>query len=363
MAMTSFDLLAENRSINITDQGTAEVREEYLAVLDIAETNPAFIVNDPLVPRQNSQHPLWPGLFLQSIEANSSADSRKVWTVSLIYSSTSGVLDPNTQERQFDPERFDGDGSNIRVRWSFGTERRVIERARMFIGTHKYEAEEGVPEPEFNTYHNGSDDNGYMPMNSAGHLFSPTLTYDARYPIATIDRNELQVTDAIFNYQEAINSDSFVIDGVTIQPYVCRMLDIQISERKRDRGTNFRTVTYRLGFKKKEKVKIYGPLRTQASPNPAYFRTYECSGWDAVAVDAGLYERKEVDGTTSVVRARDEKGNPSTKPEYLDGNGLFLNMQDVTLQDDPTAEEISEWIRYRRYMYLNPLPFSPFNFY
>lgn len=360
MPIESFNLQVPDRKISVSEDGSIEVAEKYIAVLDTAETNPNFIINDALVPRQGSEHPEWQFLRLSEIDANSHSDSRKVWVFELKYSTNAEPLEANSQERTFDPDRFDNE-AKIRVRWSFGTEKRVIERARMFMGTHKYEEE--TDDPPFNTYDRGTDNQGYMPMNSAGQLFSPAMTYDHRYPIATVDRNELVVPTALFNYVLAINSDAFVIDSLPVAKYVCRMLDISVSERKRDRNVSFRTVTYKLGFKPLETVKIQGPLRTQAAPEPSYFNSYQCSGWDAVAVDAGLYERDYKNNKLAWDRNRDEKGNPSTKPQYLDGKGKFLNMSDVTLVNNPTAEQIAEWIRYRRYMYLTPLPFAPFNFY
>ena len=348
MAITDFNQQLEDRRIALSEEGEIVVREKWIAQLDAPETNPATIFNDPKVPLQFSPHPKSPLLTLAEIRAEGSNKSRTVWYFRLVWKTSSGRLnDPNAT--QFSPDKYDANNPGLqRVRWSFGTEKRVLDRGRLHLGAANYYGA--------SIY----DNNGgqlHVPQNSAGQAFSPTLQYDYRFPIALVERNELKAPQALFDYIQGINQDAFQIDGLVADPYTARMLDIGVSDWKRFEQYDYRTITYKIGFKPLDIVRIKGPADA-ANPAQTYFNTHTCSAWDAVAVDQGLYERNRVD----IRFKRDENGNPSKDPDYLDGNGKFLDLEDI-IGTDPTSQEIAEWVRYRRYMYLTPLPFSALGFY
>jgi len=348
MAITEINQQLDDRRISLSEEGEIVIREKHIALLDTAETNPSVIINDPKVPLQFSQHPQNPLLTLAEIRAEGSNKARTVWYFRLVWKTSSSRLnDPNAT--QFSPEKYDADNPGLqRVRWSFGTEKRILDRGRLHLGASNYRG---------TSVYDDNDGQLHVPQNSAGQAFSPTLQYDYRFPIALIDRNELQAPSALFDYIQGINRDSFKIDGLTAEPYTARMLDIGVSDWKRYQQYDYRTITYKIGFKPLDVVRIKGPTDA-AGPNQTYFNSHKCSAWDAVAVDQGLYERNRVD----IRFKRDENGNPSKDPDYLDGDGAFLDLETL-IGTDPTSEEIAEWIRYRRYMYLKPLSFSALGFY
>lgn len=88
------------------------------------------------------------------------------------------------------------------------------------------------------------DRNGDFIVNSAGDPFDPPLMMDDSRRVVTVQKNLAVVPTWILDYQDAVNSDSFTIDGVTIAAGVAKMQSVTVGERQRRNGTTFRTVSF-----------------------------------------------------------------------------------------------------------------------
>lgn len=359
MPMESFNLAIDGRNITGNDDGTITVSESRIAILDTAETNPRVILEDPLVPERFSAHPLWDFVRLNSIDATGHDQGRKVWTFQLEYGSE--VPDELSDENSsFSPERYKSE-SQQQVSWSFGVERVPAITGRCFI--------EDVDSPFYGTF----DDNyghGYWVANSAGDGFNPSPQINQKFPVAHVVRNQLVVPPEVLDYPETTNIDPFVLDGLPIGEEIAYMRDIKVSPVKHDRNRFFRTVTYDIAFKPLTTIKIRRANR-HGGDQPVE-ATFAVSGWSRAFVDEG-FRYLEVDARTKEIVYKtmyDKEGNTPKTPTFLDGYGQPLDWTKVfpdlvnpgAAPDLPNLEQRMQGLVYMRYLFLEPKPFSVFNF-
>jgi hypothetical protein len=88
------------------------------------------------------------------------------------------------------------------------------------------------------------DRNGNFIVNSAGDPFDPPNMMDDSRRVVTVQKNLTAVPAWILDYQDAVNSDSFTVDGVTIGIGLAKMQVVTVGERQRRNGTTFRTVSF-----------------------------------------------------------------------------------------------------------------------
>lgn len=88
------------------------------------------------------------------------------------------------------------------------------------------------------------DRDGNAIVNSAGDLFDPPALMDDSRRVVTVSKNVAAVPAWILDYQDAVNSDAFTIDGVSIAAGKAKMQSVTVSAKQRRNATVFRTVTF-----------------------------------------------------------------------------------------------------------------------
>ena len=140
---------------------------------------------------------------------------------------------------------------------------------------------------------------GKLIVNSAGDPFDPPAMMDDSRRVVTVEKNLAVVPTWILDYQDAVNNDSFTVDGVTIGIGKAKMQNVTVSPRQRRNGTIFRTVTFTIHLQR--------------------------DGWLLDILDAGF--REKVSGGRRNIKNNGD-GEAPTAPVPLDGNGQPI--------DDPT---------------------------
>jgi hypothetical protein len=137
---------------------------------------------------------------------------------------------------------------------------------------------------------------GQAIVNSAGDPFDPPIMIDDSRPYVTVSKNLATVPTWVMTYQDAVNSASFVVDGITVGTGLAKMQNISVSPRQSRNGTSFRTVTFTIHLQKQ--------------------------GWLSKVLDAGFRE-VAYGGELQNIRNPGDEELPAA-PVPLDGAGMAL---------------------------------------
>jgi len=143
------------------------------------------------------------------------------------------------------------------------------------------------------------DLSGDLIVNSAGDPFDPPAMMDDSRRVVTVAKNLAVVPSWILDYQDAVNSDTFSIDGISIGIGKAKVQSVNVGPWQRRNGTAFRTVNFTIHLQR--------------------------DGWLLSILDAGF--RQKVSGGRENIKNNGD-GEAPTAPVPLDGNGLPI--------DDPT---------------------------
>lgn len=118
--------------------------------------------------------------------------------------------------------------------------------------------------------------NGDGIVNSAGDPFDPPALMDDSRRVITVTKMMTEVPTWILSYQDAVNSDAFTIDGVSIAIGKAKMQRVSVSEPRQINLTTYREVTFQIHLQR--------------------------DGWDLQILDAGFRDASfntlyNVDGT------------------------------------------------------------------
>lgn len=255
------------------------------------------------LPAPGQRHPARGAAIADRFTFDQFADSGFLWDVVIEYTTVSGGTLPQAQP--FDP--------TVRlpeISWDGVQFRKPVLRAALLDGPA------GSPRTPPD----------YPLCNSAGVPYNPPLEKDDSRPTATVVRNLLVCPPWILDYQDAVNSDTFTLDGITVQPYYAKMNAVRVSGMRFENGFFFRSVT------------MVVQLNRQS--------------WDEGLLDAGHEEllEAESDPVEALYAQRrkivDASGLPVTEDRLLDGKGRAM------------PEGSLPSYRYYR-VYDNPRPFSP----
>lgn len=144
------------------------------------------------------------------------------------------------------------------------------------------------------------DRNGDSICNSAGDPFDPPLQGDDSRRVVTVTKNVPNVPPWILAYQDAVNSDAFSLEGVTIAVGKAKMQAVAVGERQFRNDVSFRVVSFTLHLQK--------------------------NGWNLKPLDAGF--RKLVGAVREVIIGDDDEPVPAPVP--LDGSGDVLTDPSTT---------------------------------
>lgn len=132
-------------------------------------------------------------------------------------------------------------------------------------------------------------------VNSAGDPFDPPNMMDDSRRIVTVQKNLAAVPSWILTYQDAVNSDSFTVDGVTVGVGLAKMQRVSVGSVQERNGTTFRTVELVMHLQK--------------------------SGWLLEPLDAGF--RENIGGVMYNITNGGDDQLPAA-PVPLNGSGLVL---------------------------------------
>jgi hypothetical protein len=160
---------------------------------------------------------------------------------------------------------------------------------------------------------------GKAVVNSAGDYFDPPIRVQRSRWQCHYQKNVASVPTWLLNYVDAINSDSFLLGGLTISQRAAKLDAISIQGPKFENGVTY----YELG----------------------YTFTFCRSGesWQPKILDQGMYELVTSGNQTFKRRIR-YNGEPVTSPVLLDGEGKPLW---------PVSPESAVWLTYKAYQELS----------
>lgn len=94
------------------------------------------------------------------------------------------------------------------------------------------------------------DRDGYAILNSAGDYFDPPPLKDLSHWTATITKNVSVVPPGILTWPDKLNSDTFTVDGVSVDVNAAKIMSVNVSELKIEGDEEYRTLTVALEFNK-----------------------------------------------------------------------------------------------------------------
>jgi hypothetical protein len=144
-------------------------------------------------------------------------------------------------------------------------------------------------------------------VNSAGDPFDPPLMMDDSRRVVTISKNLAVVPAWILTYQDAVNSSSFIVDGITVGAGFAKVQSVTVGETQRRNGTAFRVVTLVMHLQK-----------------TGWALTHEDVGFREIGDGTGYGDRQNI--------LNDGDDERPTAPVALDGAGNH--------QASPTASTI-----------------------
>ena len=137
-------------------------------------------------------------------------------------------------------------------------------------------------------------------LNSAGDPFDPPAMMDDSRRVVTVSKNLAVVPAWILDYQDAVNSDVFSVDGLSIGVGKAKMQSVAVSPKQRRNSTVFRVVNFTIHLQR--------------------------DGWLLDILDAGF--RRIVSGGRENIRNQD--GELITAPVPLNGAGQPIANPTVT---------------------------------
>ncbi len=140
------------------------------------------------------------------------------------------------------------------------------------------------------------DRDGNLIVNSAGDLFDPPAMIDDSRRVVTVSKNLAAVPSWILDYQDAINSDTFTIDGISIAVGKAKMQAVTVGPKQRRNNTVFRTVNFTIHLQR--------------------------DGWTLDILDAGYNRKDPLDATKR--QPITINGQLPSAPYPLNGAGIPL---------------------------------------
>ena len=146
------------------------------------------------------------------------------------------------------------------------------------------------------------DKDGYAITNSAGDFFDPPAMMDDSRRVVTVQKNLAAVPSWILDYQDAVNSDVFTIDGISVAIGRAKMQAVTVGPVERRSSTVFRTVNFTIHLQR--------------------------DGWALEPLDAGFREFVTTDSVPepelkNILNRGDQQ--PVAAPVPLDGEGKALD--------------------------------------
>jgi hypothetical protein len=227
-------------------------------------------------PALGAIHPTDMAAYLQRRRARNESFSKRVWIVSLGYSTE--------REREEDPL-----ADPIQIEWSTEQFRTPVWK----------------------------DINDKGIVNSAGDPFDPPAEKDDSRLTATVRVNLVAVPPWILGYQDAVNESEFTVDGVSIPKGVAKMQSVRVSPWQERNDVRYRAVTMLLHFRE--------PLEGDDAGKE----------WHLWLLDQGFREKEWQSPGSPIENAKMQNignsgdGQPPSMPVPLNGKGVALEQPTV----------------------------------
>jgi hypothetical protein len=278
MAVISFKEIHEGREGGVQLSGKRSTVATHTRVFrvktDSNYDDEVTILEYADCPREGDQHPTNSDAYCKSVRARNESFSKRVWIVSVEYSTEREISITPTAEP-------------AEVTWS----------------TEFYQR------PYF------QDKDGYGIVNSAGDPYDPPVEGDDARWVATVTKNVDQVPSWLLTYRNAVNSDTFVLDGLPIAAGYAKLMGVSIGKWEKRDVFWYRSVSLTIAV--------------------------DSNGWAKQILDAGF---REISGSLRV--NIQVNGEDVTAPVPLNGSGVSIAQ--------PTANNVV----FRTHNIYPSLPFS-----
>lgn len=288
--------------------------------------------------------------------------SRDVWYVTCDYKS---ILTQTEQQRVSNPNPLD---RTAKITWTSRTVmtaptklirstfyRNFVPETRstpaIINGDKTYYPFTGVTFAENGFYTNHLLDGSVQigsPSNSATDPFDPPVEAPITEWIATITKNLTDPPGWVLTYDNTVNSDEFVLDGLTVPIGCAKTEGIRIGEIMVENGFVYRTISLNVVLRHKRDVRTGGTYTNNAGAEIVVpDETDVPEPWDIEVLDEGMRTYSETSKKWSNIETTD---GFASKPLPLDGDGQPL---------DPTEAKIPEFALWWRLF--RPFQRKPFN--
>lgn len=256
----------------VNEKGRRTYTETYKLTTTLKTETAYTVGSHSSLPAVGSQHPDDSNAYCRSLRVENT-DFWKGWTVTATYS----------DERTLD----DSDPSNdeIKVSWAAESYEEVI--------LYDVVTDEAI-------------------LNTANDPFSEPPTREATHLVATISANVTSVPTWILSYQDAINSDSITIGGLSIGIGKAKMQNLSIGQSQLRNGVTFYPLSFQI--KIKNDGWKFEPLST---------------GFSQLMYGVELSPDGEIIDTVrkaDCVNKADQK--PVSEPALLDADGVQIDSED-----------------------------------
>lgn len=288
MAVTSLTVQWQGREASETIEGQRSATVIYQGITNDRSDDHTVFSGHPLLPNLGDPHPNDATIFCRNIEPRTTTEDGRVWLITVFYSN-------------FEIEAIDNPIIQPSVR-TYSTERNQRAAIR-------------------------DKDNAAI-VNSAGFPFDPSPQRDESRVTISIVKHLPEVPTWILDYADAVNSNTFSLDGLTIGPRVAKVHRINVTPEKERNGVVFKTLD------------LVIQLRRET--------------WDFVILNRGYIARIDNgDDTFSYYKVLGTDALPLPHPSLLDVNGTDIDLTSLT-----TPGAIAAAATYSTYRVYDELDFS-----
>jgi hypothetical protein len=187
--------------------GSGRIVRHYHVKTNSLSDDATTIFNAGLLPAFGARHPGNNNVFCDGYNFDQKDDSGFLWDVTVEYISLSGGGLPEFERLEFtEPVQRTAD-----ISWDSVKFRKPVLRADYLSDLRGSVIAADVPI-----------------TNSAGVPYNPPAEIDDSRPQVTIVKNVIASPPWLILYQDAVNNDSFTVDGVSVEPYQAKVESVRV---------------------------------------------------------------------------------------------------------------------------------------
>jgi len=169
------------------------------------------------------------------------------------------------------------------------------------------------------------DTGGNLILMSSGEPPDPPAEMDASNWVVSVRHNEPAIPAFIIDYTDAVNTSAFTIQGLTVDPYVAKIMEIEIGELQTAQISETEAVGYYpFAYSMELRGKMIPATDIYSSPG-----TQVREGWKLRLLDQG-YWQKDPNDSTKRIRIQDDSKPPRDVVKPWPLNGLGARLSDPT---------------------------------